>query len=57
MEHLVEALQLGFGSFGAGYPADVVVLLVGWSGVKVVVEAVVVQCVFDELRHGVDRSG
>ncbi len=52
-EHLVEAFQLGFGSLGAGYPSDVVVLLVGWSGVVVVYEAVVDECVFDELGHGV----
>ena len=56
-EHLVEAFQLGFGSFGACYPTDVVVLLVGWSGVEVVDEAVVGQSVFDELRHGVNRPG
>ena len=56
-EHLFEAFQLGFRSLGAGYPSDVVVLLIGGAGVVVVYEAVVDQCVFDELGHGVDRSG
>ena len=56
-EHLVEVFQLGFGSFGACYPTDVVVLLVGWSGVEVVDETVVGQSVIDELRYRVDRSG
>ena len=56
-EHLVEAFQLGFGSFDACYPTDVVVLLVGWSGFEVVDEAVVGQSVIDEQRYRVDRSG
>ena len=42
--------------FGAGNPADVVILLVGRTGVVSFHQMSLKKHVFDELRHGVDGS-
>lgn len=56
IEHLLEPFHLGFGTFGAVDPSDVIVLLVRGPSLKSLFEAATFQGFLDALWHRVDRS-